>query len=178
MYNDSIGKLDLKSVGMRLKEYRKSQGLTQKELSDKIEYSVTYYSSIENGNAPHINHRSLENIANMLNISSAWLIYGIDSEAPDAIGANHIEFFANDNTETKNYSRLSQYFFTMSEYLKKTPDKDEANSKSVFATMLFWLSDLDLDELETLIKCAEMQKMYKTWKLNSENRELSPEETN
>ena len=177
MYSDNFGKIDFVSVGKRLREYRKSQKLTQQQFSEIIDYSVAYYSIIENGKAPNLNHRSLDKIAKKLDISSAWLIYGIDSEAPESVNANLNTLKYNNNTDTKrNYSRILQYYYAFNKSLSQASDSDKTSSKSIFATMLVMLTDLDVDDLETLIKCAEMQRTYKIWEQSQENNKQPPSE--
>lgn len=63
---------DLKKFGERLKEYRSKEGLTQREMADKINLSAATLSSYENGSKnPSLS--VVMDIAKTINVSLDWL---------------------------------------------------------------------------------------------------------
>jgi len=58
-----------KKIGNRIKEYRKKRGMTQEELSEMLELSTHYYSSLERGNY-NIKPDTLVKIMNILDCSA------------------------------------------------------------------------------------------------------------
>jgi len=64
---------DLRLVGNRIKQQRKSLGLTQEQLAEKIDLSTTYLCQIENGSRG-VNLTNLISIANCLSVTLDYLV--------------------------------------------------------------------------------------------------------
>ena len=64
---------DLREIGERVKQARLARGLSQADLAEKLNMSVTYLSKIENGrNVMSIT--VLVKISDALNVSTDWLL--------------------------------------------------------------------------------------------------------
>lgn len=70
---------DRKQVGQRIQQYRKTIGLTQKEMAAKVGRAYKYYQDIERGSCG-MSLETMLDIASFLNISLDILIYGKESE--------------------------------------------------------------------------------------------------
>lgn len=66
---------DQETIADRVKCIRKILKLTQKELSQKIDVSITYICEVEQGKYKP-NCDFLENISRILNVNLYWLLYG------------------------------------------------------------------------------------------------------
>ncbi len=71
--------IDYKIIGKRLKEARRKKGLTQDELSEKLDLSIAYLSRLENGTGK-INLNRLLQICNILEVSAGEILLGVTSE--------------------------------------------------------------------------------------------------
>lgn len=69
-----------KEIGRRIKAKRTEQGLTLKELGDKIGVASSTILRYENGKINNIKLPVIESIANALNVDPAWLV--LKSERP------------------------------------------------------------------------------------------------
>ncbi|WP_113674111.1 helix-turn-helix domain-containing protein [Vallitalea guaymasensis] len=74
--------IDYKLIGKRIKDSRKSMKLTQENVSEILKVSPEYISRIETGTAK-INLEMLVKMSNILNISPAYLLTGINTESAD-----------------------------------------------------------------------------------------------
>lgn len=70
--------LDYEKIGKRIRKYRKSTGLSQEELAEKIWISATHMSHIETGSTK-LSLPVLVDIASALNVSTDSLLFD-DSE--------------------------------------------------------------------------------------------------
>ena len=87
-----IMKRNLSEVGTRIKKARKSQGVSQVELADKLGISVSHMSNIENGKI-NVGLDIFIDITEALNISADWLLNGTtESSAP--VPEQAIQLFA------------------------------------------------------------------------------------
>lgn len=66
--------LDLKQLGQKIKEVREKSNLTQEQLAERVDLSVTHISAIENASSG-ISLQALANIAEDLGVSMDWLIF-------------------------------------------------------------------------------------------------------
>lgn len=71
------------SFGERVTKLRKEAGLTQKQLADQLEVSLTSVQNYESGRIP--NGEILVKLAAALNCSSEWLVTGTDALAKAAL---------------------------------------------------------------------------------------------
>lgn len=71
-----------KAVGKRIKALRRSYGLTQEQLSETIDISVTYYSLVECGNRM-LSLKNLIKVSKIYSVSMDYLIFGTDKENSD-----------------------------------------------------------------------------------------------
>ena len=147
--NSNIGgEIDLVEVGKRLKDFRRKEHWTQQKMASVIGYSVAYYSIIENGKAPNLNHRALIKIAKKLDMNP--------SQLGDVLTTVELK-------SSSSHSKISDYLIAFSDFIKQDPNMDKTCSKAILSTIMCWLSELDTEDLETLIQCAEMQKAKRLW---------------
>lgn len=84
--------IDYELIGSRLKEARKTAGLTQEELADQVFLSTVYLSRIENGKVfPTL--ETLSNLCGALGVSLGWLFSGIEVEKADYGNEQVVELF-------------------------------------------------------------------------------------
>lgn len=69
--------IELKSLGVRIQQYRKALGLTQEDIADRMGCSLTYISKLENGKAS-CNLERLFELSNLLKCDAADLLLGIN----------------------------------------------------------------------------------------------------
>jgi len=78
--------MEVSTIGERIKAVRKTFGLSQREFSDGIYLSHSFYSKIENGDRRG-NNRVYELISHRYKVNKRWLITGqgrmFDEEQPD-----------------------------------------------------------------------------------------------
>ena len=67
--------IDYAIIGERIRNERKKKGLTQEQLSEKIDLTTVYLSRIERGIA-HVNLKRLSQLANVLEVPVELLISG------------------------------------------------------------------------------------------------------
>ena len=87
-----IMKRNLSEVGTRIKKARKSQGVSQVELADKLGISVSHMSNIENGKI-NVGLDIFIDISAALNISADWLLNGT-TESSALVPEQAIQLFA------------------------------------------------------------------------------------
>ena len=68
-------KPDYSSIGLRLKEIRQQQGITQKEVAEIIGVSVSYVKNTERGSKPSIEY--LFSFSDEYSVSIDWLLKGV-----------------------------------------------------------------------------------------------------
>ncbi|MBQ2937462.1 MAG: helix-turn-helix transcriptional regulator [Clostridia bacterium] len=73
---------DYSVIGRRIKERRLEQKLKQEELADKLNISVAFMSRVERGTS-QINLKRLTQIAEILNVSPAYLLTGSNVASKD-----------------------------------------------------------------------------------------------
>ena len=67
--------IDYKLIGQRVKTKRKEKDLTQENIAEKLDISVSYISRIERG-AVKISLETLVKISDVLNVSATFLLDG------------------------------------------------------------------------------------------------------
>lgn len=85
-------KNDLSKVGSRIKHARKCKGISQVELADKLDISVSHMSNIENGKI-NVGLDIFMDITESLGISADWLL-GINTDPAASIPDQVIQLFA------------------------------------------------------------------------------------
>ena len=100
---------DLKSIGNKLFEYRKGQGLTQEQAAEKASVSARTYANIERGN---VNMR----VSTLLRICKALGITPDDlfTETPKALNEQYLDVMSalhnkDDRVQEGAYDILSAY---------------------------------------------------------------------
>ena len=73
---------DYSVIGRRIKEARLEQKIKQEELADKLNISVAFMSRVERGTS-QINLKRLTQIAEILNVSPAYLLTGSNVASKD-----------------------------------------------------------------------------------------------
>lgn len=73
---------DYSVIGRRIKTARLEQNLKQEELADKLDVSIAFLSRVERGSSK-INIRRLTQIAELLNVSPAYLLTGSNTVSKD-----------------------------------------------------------------------------------------------
>lgn len=74
--------IDYNIVGERLRKARLEKNLTQQDLAEKLDVSVTYLSKVERGNS-HINLKRLHQICALLDISEIYILSGTSEDSKD-----------------------------------------------------------------------------------------------
>ena len=103
--------MDLRKIGDRIREIRKQNKISQADISDKLEISITAFSKIERGLTNQSINR-LEQISNILGVSIFTLFYDENSTK------NHID----NPLQNDSYSTLEKELAYTKELLKA---KDE-----------------------------------------------------
>jgi len=93
MLNLNLGVLampiDYKIIGKRIKRYRKQAGLTQENLAEKLDISVSFQSRLERG-ATKISLEKLVQTAGYINVSVSQLITGAKENSDDYLNEDII----------------------------------------------------------------------------------------
>lgn len=71
--------IDYKIIGERIKKVRRERGLTQEELSEKMDISIAFLSRVENGTSK-LNLKRIFEICNLLDTTPGELLMGVSSE--------------------------------------------------------------------------------------------------
>ncbi len=82
--------VDFGIIGKRIKEARKSKGLTQENLVEYMDVSIAYLSKVETGKI-HINLERLSQICNILEVTEGDILNGV---------SNNSEKYLNDEFNT------------------------------------------------------------------------------
>ncbi|OOP72857.1 helix-turn-helix domain-containing protein [Clostridium beijerinckii] len=85
--------LDYKLIGLRIKNYRNQQNITQNQLSEMLDVSNVYISKIERGTTK-INLEMLYKISIILNIPISFLLTGIDEESNNYLDSEIAELIS------------------------------------------------------------------------------------
>ena len=77
-----------KAVGERMRAARKRMGMSQRDIADRLNWGLRTYSRFETGEA-RIPERKLPRLAEVLEVSDMWLLYGDDekSDIPEDLAA-------------------------------------------------------------------------------------------
>ncbi len=100
--------MDIKKVlGQNVAKYRKLEGITQEELSERLEINPKHLSNIESGKK-FVSASLLENIINELNIHPSSLFYTTDGTGIDNTDLGRIDAIIDEKIkELKNEMRES-----------------------------------------------------------------------
>lgn len=82
--------LDYNVIGERIKKARKEKGMTQEQLSEKLDISIAFLSRVERGNSK-VNLKRLTQICEILGISQGEILNGVSSNSTNYLN----EDFAN-----------------------------------------------------------------------------------
>ena len=85
--------LDYTLIGLRIKNYRNQQNITQNQLSEMLDVSNVYISKIERGTTK-INLEMLYKISTILNIPISFLLTGIDEESNNYLDSEIAELIS------------------------------------------------------------------------------------
>lgn len=89
----------------RLKESRKSKGLTLSELGEKINKTEATIQRYESGNIKNLKNDTIEELALALNVSPAYLM-GWDNQPQQTTKAAHLE---NEDLTDEEWEELEKY---------------------------------------------------------------------
>ncbi|MBQ8348072.1 MAG: helix-turn-helix transcriptional regulator [Ruminococcus sp.] len=81
-------------IGERISHIRKARGYSQKRLADLAGISVQFLSDIEN-NKKGMTVTTLKHIAEILNVTTDYIIYGIETENRNCIIDTALDIFSN-----------------------------------------------------------------------------------
>lgn len=82
---------DFKIIGERLKKARLNKGLTQEQLSEKMDFSVPYLSKIETGKV-YINLKRLFQICELLDVTPGEILNGASHTLPNYLSPEINEY--------------------------------------------------------------------------------------
>ena len=149
------------TVGDRIKESRKKNGLSQKELGQKLNISQQMIAQVENSSAmPKID--TLQKIADALNIPLTYLLYG-------SIISPDLEVYLNTNDKESTLSELTNLQDHASDHMHRITKYalllTELENKQKLAQLINLFDKLNtdgknkaLDQLEMLTKIPEYQQ--------------------
>ena len=109
-------------IGIRIKNTRMEQRLTQEELADKIDVSVAFLSRVERGHSK-INLKRLTQIAEILNVSPGYLLTGSNIASKDYLREDFSQVL---DQCTPKQQRL---IYAISELISRTNFEDEENEQ-------------------------------------------------
>ncbi|WP_312126317.1 helix-turn-helix domain-containing protein [Lysinibacillus boronitolerans] len=94
-------------IGKKIISLREKRGWTQKELANRVNLNVSVMNRIESNERP-IKDNELLNLANVLDVSTDYLLGRIDNSTPPPEEKDEAEFqaFANNPTLQKWYKEL------------------------------------------------------------------------
>ncbi len=110
----------LKALGERIREARKSQGITQLDLAEKVQISASYMSDIEMGKT-NFGVETLIRISEELQISTDWLIR---AAVPEVSAIYHEELY---NLIKDCDPALIENMLQMLRLMKKTSEQSQKN---------------------------------------------------
>ena len=149
------------TVGDRIKESRKKNGLSQKELGQKLKKTQQMIAQLENSSAmPKID--TLQKIADALNIPLTYLLYG-------SIISPDLEVYLNTNDKESTLSELTNLQDHASDHMHRITKYalllTEFENKQKLAQLINLFDKLNtdgknkaLDQLEMLTKIPEYQQ--------------------
>ena len=76
--------MDYYEIGQRIRKYRKALGLSQEQLAEKVDISITHMSHIETGNTK-LSLQVLVDISCALGESTDAIIFGKDKQTKESI---------------------------------------------------------------------------------------------
>lgn len=154
--------MDNSDIGLRIKELRKSNKITQKALADKINRTESSIRKYEKGDV-EIPVSILQSIALALNVDLNFLMYGISLK--DSIRASQKEILNQiiDSSTEDNQSMASVLAGIASSYSYILDEKKDVETSNLIADMLaiiafslneydFCNRDLFSDTLKSIIK--------------------------
>lgn len=97
----------LTSIGNRISYVRKKRGYTQEKLAELADISVQFLSDIEN-NKKNMTVTTLKNIADSLNITTDYIIYGREESNESSIINAMLDTLSNKNK--KKAEKLLEIF--------------------------------------------------------------------
>ena len=112
----------LKALGERIREARKSQGITQLDLAEKVQISASYMSDIEMGKT-NFGVETLIRISEELQISTDWLIR---AAVPAVSAIYHEELY---NLIKDCDPALIENMLQMLRLMKKTSEQSQKNEE-------------------------------------------------
>lgn len=92
--------VDFGIIGKRIKEARKSKGLTQENLAEKMDVSVAYLSKVETGRI-HINLERLSEICSLLDVTEGQILNGVSSKSQDYLDLEFYKLLKSCSTENQ-----------------------------------------------------------------------------
>ena len=149
------------TVGDRIKESRKKNGLSQKELGQKLNISQQMIAQLENSSAmPKID--TLQKIADALNIPLTYLLYGsiISPDLEVYLNTNDKESTLSEPTNLQDHAsdhmhRITKYALLLTEFENK---QKLAQLINLFDKLNTDGKNKALDQREMLTKIPEYQQ--------------------
>ena len=109
---------DLSSIGSRLKQSRENMGLTQLDLADIVGVKRELIAYWENGNRDFKSNH-IVNLANALNVSTDYLLYGVEQENRDIFSQTGLTQQAIDMLSShKDVSTITSFFLSNEQFYK------------------------------------------------------------
>lgn len=84
---------DYSVIGKRIKTARTNSNMTQEQLANKIDVSITFLSRVERGSS-NINLKRLTQIAEILNVSPGYLLTGSNTKSKDYLREDFSEILS------------------------------------------------------------------------------------
>ena len=84
--------LDYNAIGLRIREVRLNQNLTQEEIATKMGVSIAFLSRVERGHT-RINLVRLSELCNILGVSEGQILNGTMPEKPDYLNREFHRLF-------------------------------------------------------------------------------------
>ena len=148
------------TVGDRIKESRKKNGLSQKELGQKLNISQQMIAQLETSAMPKID--TLQKIADALNIPLTYLLYGsiISPDLEVYLNTNDKESTLSEPTNLQDHAsdhmhRITKYALLLTEFENK---QKLAQLINLFDKLNTDGKNKALDQLEMLTKIPEYQQ--------------------
>ncbi|MDR1561085.1 MAG: helix-turn-helix domain-containing protein [Holosporaceae bacterium] len=92
--------IDFKIIGRRIQRYRKQGGLSQGDVAEKLDVSISYISQIERGVA-EVSLKRLDEIAGIVNTKIELLVADTDITSTDFLNSEIYNLIKGWNTEKK-----------------------------------------------------------------------------
>ncbi|MCM1006669.1 MAG: helix-turn-helix domain-containing protein [Ruminococcus flavefaciens] len=99
----------MKSIGERISHIRKARGFSQKKLANLVGISIQFLSDIEN-NKKSMTVKTLKHIAESLNVTTDYIIYGIETENRNCIIDTAFDTFS--DAEKKKIKKILEIFIS------------------------------------------------------------------